>query len=122
MTTSAHLRRVETIVPRRAAGIGGKARSLAALARAGLPVPAAWSLSGDAFREHVARHLPEAERLPALLAAPESGLPEARLRAIASRVRKGALAPAVAAALDDALADLLASGARAVAVRSSSTH
>lgn len=122
MPTSGLLRRIETIVPRRAASIGGKARNLAALARAGFPVPAAWALSGDAFVAHVGRVLPERDRLPALLAGPESGVDDARLAEIADRVRRSELGADVVRALDAATRDLLRTGARAIAVRSSSTH
>jgi len=120
--TSRHLRRIETIVPRRSEGFGGKARGLAALARAGFPVPAAYALAGDAAEVHAAAALPQADRIAALLDAPESAVTAARLDAIAARVRAHPLDPPLAAALRDAFRDLRRGGARSVAVRSSSTR
>ena len=51
MSSSPLLRRIETIVPRRAEGFGGKAKNLAALARAGFPVPATRYFKEFAFVE-----------------------------------------------------------------------
>ncbi len=120
--TSRHLRRIETIVPRRSEGFGGKARGLAALARAGFPVPAAYALAGDAAEAHSAEALAPADRIAALLEAPESAVSAQRLEEIAARVRALPLEPSLAAALRDAFRDLRRSGARSVAVRSSSTR
>jgi pyruvate,water dikinase len=120
--TSRHLRRIESIVPRRSEGFGGKARGLAALARAGFPVPAAYALAGDAAAAHAAVALPPGDRIEALLEAPESAVSAARLESIAARVRAQPLEPQLAAALRDAFRDLRRSGARSLAVRSSSTR
>jgi len=120
--TSRHLRRIESIVPRRAEGFGGKARGLAALARAGFPVPAAFAIAGAAAEEHAAAALPLADRIGALLAAPESEVDAARLASIASRLRARPVEPALATALTDAFRELRRNGVRSVAVRSSSTR
>ena len=42
------IRRIETLVPKRAADYGGKACHLAKLARAGFPVPAAFAVPSGA--------------------------------------------------------------------------
>ncbi|MBK8169758.1 MAG: hypothetical protein IPK60_05385 [Sandaracinaceae bacterium] len=116
------LRRIETIVPRRAEGFGGKAKNLAALARAGFPVPAAYALSGDIGAAFIAEALPEDDRIAALLAAPENVVNEARLRRLKERVRTAPLSDGLVRALQQVLADLRREGAHAVAVRSSSTR
>ena len=119
---SRNLRRIETIVPRRSEGFGGKARGLAALARAGFPVPAAYALAGEAADAHAADALPPNDRIAALLDAPASQVTEARLDGIAARVRAHPLDARLAASLRDAFRDLRRGGARSVAVRSSSTR
>ncbi len=114
------LRRVETIVPRRAAGFGGKARNLAALARAGFPVPAAYALKGEAAASFFEAQLASEEQPGALL---RNGSPPAeRLAAIADTVRRAPLPPKLARDLREAFRALRADGAEAVAVRSSSTR
>ncbi len=119
---SRHLRRIESIVPRRSEGFGGKARALAALARAGFPVPAAYALAADASEAHAAAALPAADRIASLLAAPEDEVGAERLASIAARVRAHPLDPPLEAALRDAFRDLRRSGVASVAVRSSSTR
>lgn len=116
------VRRIESLVPRKAQAFGGKAKNLAALARAGFPVPAAYALearAADLFFEHA---LPQADQPAALLRAPASVLTEARLREIAERAGRAPVPPAVAAAVVEAFDALLREGAVAVAVRSSSTR
>jgi rifampicin phosphotransferase len=116
----AWLRRVETIVPRRVRGYGGKAGNLAALARAGFPVPAAYAMSAEASGEFFARALPERDRPEALLGAVGSPDPQ-RLESIAERVRAASLPEKLRDELRRVLADLMGDGSLGVAVRSSST-
>lgn len=122
MSSTPLLRRIETIVPRRAAGFGGKAKNLAALARAGFPVPAAYALSGEVGSRFLEETLPEGDRLAALLAAPDHEVTAERLRAIATRVRHAPLSEALEKGLRQAFLELKREGAHAAAVRSSSTR
>ncbi|NOY92381.1 MAG: phosphoenolpyruvate synthase [Deltaproteobacteria bacterium] len=115
-------RRVESISARRASAYGGKARSVAALARAGFRVPAAWALptaSADAF---FASALSAEDRVVALLSAPASTLSEERLATIAARVRSAPLPPALERSLRRVVRDLLEHGASSLAIRSSSSE
>ncbi|MEM9074858.1 MAG: PEP/pyruvate-binding domain-containing protein, partial [Myxococcota bacterium] len=114
------LRRVETLVPRRAAGYGGKARNLAALARAGFPVPAAYAMSGGVCEDFLRTVLSPDEMPSALLKARVTDA--ARLETIASKVRDAPLTAELRRSLADAFATLQREGATAVAVRSSSTR
>ncbi len=114
------LRRVETLVPRRSAGYGGKARNLAALARAGFPVPAAYAMSG-AVCEDFLRGVLEPDELPSALLR-ERVVDAGRLAAIASKVRDAPLSADLRRALADTFATLRREGARSLAVRSSSTR
>ena len=114
------LKRIESVVPRRASGYGGKARGLAALARAGFPVPAAYAMPGwvgDSFYSSV---LDVADRPRALLREPH--VSDARLNAIAERVRDATLPQDVVRTVKDALLAMRDEGATSFAVRSSGTH
>ena len=114
------LKRIESVVPRRASGYGGKARGLAALARAGFPVPAAYAMPGwvgDSFYSSV---LDVADRPRALLRQPH--VADLRLQAIAERVRDATLPQDVVRAVQDALLAMREEGATSFAVRSSGTH
>ncbi len=114
------LKRIESVVPRRSSGYGGKARSLAALARAGFPVPAAYAMPGwvgDSFYSSV---LDIADRPRALLRRPH--IADARLHAISERVREATLPRDVVTAVHDALLAMRGEGATSFAVRSSATH
>jgi pyruvate,water dikinase len=114
------LKRIESVVPRRASGYGGKARSLAALARAGFPVPAAYAMPGwvgDSFYSSV---LEIADRPRALLREPV--VSEERLQHAAERVREATLPQDVVRAVRDALLAMGEEGATSFAVRSSATH
>ncbi len=114
------LKRIESVVPRKASGYGGKARGLAALARAGFPVPAAYAMPGwvgDAFFSSV---LDIADRPRALLGSPH--VPEERLESIARRVREAELPADVVRSVRDALLAMNQEGARGFAVRSSAMH
>lgn len=119
---SAIVRRIESIVPRRAHAFGGKAKNLAALARAGFPVPAAYALAASAAEDFFVSALPEEDRPGALLAAPSSALSDERLRRLIDKVRTAPIPPNIEAALCEAFRALRAEGAVAVAVRSSSTR
>jgi phosphohistidine swiveling domain-containing protein len=114
------LKRIESVVPRRASGYGGKARGLAALARAGFPVPAAYAMPGwvgDSFFSSV---LEIADRPRALLRSPY--VPDARLQAIADRVREATLPEDVVRSVSDALLAMRDEGVSSFAVRSSAMH
>jgi pyruvate,water dikinase len=114
------LKRIESVVPRRASGYGGKARSLAALARAGFPVPAAYAMPGwvgDSFFSSV---LDIEDRPRALLHSPH--VPDARLQSIAERVREATLPQDVVRSVSDALLAMTDEGAISFAVRSSAMH
>ena len=107
-------------MPRRASGYGGKARGLAALARAGFPVPAAYAMPGwvgDSFFSSV---LDIADRPRALLRTPH--VSDARLQAIAERVREATLPQDVVRSVTDALLAMREEGAISFAVRSSAMH
>lgn len=114
------LKRIESVVPRRASGYGGKARGLAALARAGFPVPAAYAMPGwvgDSFYSTV---LDIGDRPHALLRSPHvSG---ERLQFISQRVREATLPQEVVRSVTDALLAMRDEGATSFAVRSSGTH
>jgi len=120
-STRRHLRRIESIVPRRARPFGGKARNLAALARAGFPVPAAYALSGDICREFLEDALPPEDRLETLLKRGSRANAD-RLALIGERVRSTPLPRHLASELTRALETLQRAGARSVAVRSSSNR
>jgi pyruvate,water dikinase len=114
------LKRIESVVPRRASGYGGKARSLAALSRAGFPVPAAYAMPGwvgDSFFSSV---LEIEDRPRALLRSPH--VPDSRLQAIAGRVREATLPQDVVRGVTDALLAMADEGATSFAVRSSAIH
>jgi pyruvate,water dikinase len=114
------LKRIESVVPRRASGYGGKARSLAALARAGFPVPAAYAMPGwvgDSFYSSV---LEVADRPRALLRTPH--VSDERLAVVAERVREATLPVDVVRSVSDALLAMRDEGATSFAVRSSATH
>jgi rifampicin phosphotransferase len=114
------LKRIESVVPRRASGYGGKARGLAALARAGFPVPAAYAMPGwvgDSFFSSV---LEIADRPRALLHSPY--VPDARLQAIAERVRAATLPQDVVRSVSDAMLAMTDEGVTSFAVRSSAMH
>ncbi len=114
------LRRVETLVPRRALGYGGKARNLAALARGGFPVPAAYAMPASAAEEFL-RGVLDPDDMPSALLAKRVTDRE-RLDAIADRVRAAQLTPELRRGLEDAFTALQREGAIAVAVRSSSVR
>lgn len=114
------LKRIESVVPRRAAGYGGKARGLAALARAGFPVPAAYAMPGwvgDSFFSSV---LDVEDRPRALLRAKH--VSDARLREIRVRLHQAILPQDVVQSVRDALLAMREEGAVGFAVRSSATH
>ena len=116
------VRRIESIVPRKAHAFGGKAKNLATLARAGFPVPAAYALSASAADAFFAETLPEPDRPAALMSAPRSTLTVSRLERLADLARNGRIPDAARAGLLEAFRSLRREGAVAVAVRSSSTR
>jgi pyruvate,water dikinase len=113
------LRRVESIVPRWAREYGGKARNLAALARAGFPVPAALALPGSVCTDVLSSELSSEDQPSALVAAGHVD-PE-RIAALAEKVRGIALPIRIEQELRRGFEDLRRAGAHAVVVRSSST-
>lgn len=115
-----HVRRIESLVPRRTPAFGGKAKNLAALARAGFPVPAAFAVAAEVCDEFLRATLAPDEQPTALLAAPSRLVTPERLADIAARVRSAPLPRAIAADVHQAFAILRTEGARAIAVRSSS--
>ncbi len=114
------LKRIESIVPRRAVGFGGKALGLATLARAGFPVPAGYAMPGWVCESFCRQVLPEEERPKALVHADALDLDE--LGQIAQRVRDAPLPPYVRRAVTDATRTLRNEGATAFAVRSSAAY
>ena len=110
---------IDSLVPRRAAAYGGKARGLAALARGGFPVPRAYAISGACFVEHCERHLPRDAQPTVLLRQPQ---PSAEtLEGYAEALEAAPLDEALGAELRETFQALRRDGAGSVAVRSSST-
>jgi pyruvate,water dikinase len=114
------LKRIESVVPRRASGYGGKARNLAALARAGFPVPAAYAMPGWVGDSFFSSILEIEDRPRALLRTPH--VPDVRLQSIAERVREATLPQDVVRSVSDALLAMTEEGATGFAVRSSAMH
>ncbi len=114
------LKRIESVVPRRASGYGGKTRNLAALARAGFPVPVAYAMPGWVADSFLSTVLDIADRPRALLRTPH--VSESRLDEIAERVRTATLPQDVVTSVRDALVAMTDEGATSFAVRSSGTH
>ena len=114
------MRRVESIIPRRARAFGGKAANLAALARAGFPVPAAYALSGRESASALDSFLDGPDRLDSLLRQPT--FEPARLRQVAERVRTMELPEPIVSDLQHVYEELTQAGAQALVVRSSSTQ
>lgn len=113
------LRRIETVVPKRAADYGGKARNLAALSRAGFSVPAAHAMPAQVCERVLSSILPP-EDLPAEVVARHAKHGSARLEAIVEKVRRAPLPSDLHDELRTAFLSLQSQGATAVAVRSSS--
>lgn len=116
---TSQLRPIDAILPSVARNFGGKARNLAALARAGFPVPMAYALSSEAAEQAFARNLPADLQPRALLssaATSEGALAEARERVLAIE-----LEPELSQALIATYGEMRAAGVEQLAVRSSST-
>lgn len=114
------IRRIETLVPKKATDYGGKACHLAKLARAGFPVPAAFAVPAAVPEALFAERLGVEDRPAALLA--REVVPEQRLASIRARVRAVDLGAALERELRDALDALRHEGSTSFAVRSSSTR
>jgi pyruvate,water dikinase len=113
------LRPIDALLPRASRNYGCKARNLAALVRAGFPVPLAYGLPCEAAELTFARSLPRALQPAQLFAQPvvaERDLAEARERVLAADLHAE-----LAHDLVRALSALRAASAESVAVRSSST-
>lgn len=119
---SASVRRIESLVPARARAFGGKARNLAALARAGLPVPAAFAVSSEVANEVLRSILAPKDRPEALLTARTSELTPERLAPLHAAVLGAPLSRSIEWSLVSAFEALRAEGATSVAVRSSSVR
>jgi phosphohistidine swiveling domain-containing protein len=116
---SSLLRPIDAILPSVARNFGGKARNLAALARAGFPVPMAYALSCEAAEQAFAQGLPtelQPRTLLSSVATSEAMLAEARERVLALE-----LTPELREILTGAWTELRAAGVEQLAVRSSST-
>jgi pyruvate,water dikinase len=113
------IRRIETLVPRRAGPFGGKARALAALARAGFPVPAAFAISSEVMNEALGAALDPSELPDRIVSASARDVGDARLASIAAAVRSVPIPRPALDAMKRLHAELRAEGAHAVAVRSS---
>ena len=113
------IRRIETLVPKKAAAYGGKARSLATLARAGFPVPAAFAISSEVLDALLKSALPPEDLPERLLVAPARDLTAERLLGIREKLRRAPLPLAVEDAVRRLFETLTNEGADAVAVRSS---
>lgn len=117
-------RRIETLVPKRSGEFGGKVQNLAALARAGFPVPAAVAISSAAADIVFGATLKPEDRPPHLLS-PECAadrLSTAHLAGIADQIRRAELPDEIKHALHHAWNELTRSGAKTLVVRSSSTR
>jgi phosphohistidine swiveling domain-containing protein len=113
------VRPIDTLLPRASRSFGAKARNLAALVRAGFPVPAGYAVSGDAAAQFFERVLPPALRPEQLLSAARATptqLAEARERVLGAELDAGLIEE-----LQRALGALHAAAADSVAVRSSNT-
>jgi pyruvate,water dikinase len=113
------VRPIDALLPHASRSFGGKARNLAALVRAGFPVPAAYAVSGEAAALTYARVLPRDLRPAQLLHDPN--MAESALRDARERVLAAELAPDLVQELLRAFEALRSAGAVGVAVRSSST-
>ncbi|MCG8558140.1 MAG: PEP-utilizing enzyme [Proteobacteria bacterium] len=112
------VRPIEAIVPRTSAHFGGKATHLAALARAGFPVPAAYALPGEAAEQFFAQALPDSKPSKLFLEGPPPS--ESVLAGLRAKVLLAEIPESLRVELKNALANLLSNGAESVAVRSSS--
>ena len=93
---------------------------MAALARAGFPVPAAYAMPGWVGDSFFSSILEIEDRPRALLRTPH--VPDVRLQSIAERVREATLPQDVVRSVSDALLAMTDEGATGFAVRSSATH
>ena len=113
------LRPIDALLPRASRNYGAKARNLAALVRAGFPVPLAYGLPCEVTELTFARVLPRALQPAQLFSRPvisERDLTEARERVLAAELHAE-----LARDLSRALSALRAASAQSVAVRSSCT-
>jgi phosphohistidine swiveling domain-containing protein len=105
------------LLPRLGRQFGGKATGLAALVRAGFPVPAAYGLAREAADEAYARILPSGQ----LVNLAEGPGRQAQSAALRARIMELPISPGLERELSRTLALLRAASAESVAVRSSST-
>jgi hypothetical protein len=112
------LRPIDALLPRASRSFGGKAQNLAALVRAGFPVPAAYALSSEAATQHFARALPHALRPEQLLSRPSAS--ERDLEEATARVLETPLDATLEHELRRAFEALRAASVQGVAVRASS--
>ena len=113
----ASFRPLDTLLPRAVAAYGGKADTLASLARNGFAVPRCFALSGEASRAHYERVLPEPLQPQNLLVqrvVAEEQIAEARERLLAAP-----LSAQLVRGVAGVLRELDSTGTMGVAVRSS---
>src|SRR5262245_32174680 len=111
------VRPIDSLLPRASRNFGGKARNLAALVRAGFPVPAAQALSGEAALRTFARVLPRELQPAQIFGRPQ--ISPAALYEAEQRVLSAELGGDLVLELERAFDALRAAGADGVAVRSS---
>jgi pyruvate,water dikinase len=117
------IRPIDALLPRLGRQFGGKATGLAALVRAGFPVPAAYALAREAADEVYARVLPGGlEALTRLDGASPNDAARAETLARArERIMQSEIPQSLARELSRTLGLLRGAAAESVAVRSSST-
>lgn len=112
-------RPVESISSRRAADLGQRVRDMAALAKAGLPVPQAYVVSGKRVGRHLRNALGEAHTPVALLSSLREAATPVELKQLRERLLAHDLSEELTADLCAARADLVGAGARAVTLAAS---
>jgi phosphoenolpyruvate synthase/pyruvate phosphate dikinase len=107
---------IEEILPRRAQGYGEFVRRIAALSRAGLPVPSGYALPRIEADALYARGLAEGDDLPGLLAPQREFPSDEALAGMRARLLERGLGEELSAELLQAFGSLRAHGAPAVVV------
>lgn len=106
---------------RRARGYGGKARNLAVLARAGVPVPWTYALSASVGLRFLRRTLPGSDWVQTILS-DRRDVSEARLASIRARIAESELPVGLRHDVRECLREARDLGIEAFAVRSSALH
>lgn len=116
---ASQFRPIDVLLPRASSAYGGKAESLATLARAGFPLPRTFALSAQAAVDHYRQALPPALQPEALFAARVAS--EAQLTEARQRVLETPVSTMVTDGVRRVLSDMRRYGQVSMAVRSSST-